>query len=138
MKRNEPVARVMSQNIETAHLGQKVSEVRKLMVQNGFHHVPVVSKNEVVGMITASDILGISVEGIGTDQRSMDSYIDHQFSIESLMKKDLKLIQKSSTVRDAADLLSQGDFHALPVVDENKQLLGIVTSTDLIRYLRDL
>ena len=91
-----------------------------------------------VGREQAADILGISVEGVGSDERSMDAYLDHQFSIEKLMKKDLKTLSLKSTVADAAEILSDGSFHAVPVVDEKDDLLGLVTSTDLIRYLRDL
>ncbi|MBW2425006.1 MAG: CBS domain-containing protein, partial [Deltaproteobacteria bacterium] len=84
------------------------------------------------------DILGISVEGFGSDDRSMDAYLDHQFSIEGLMKKDLQTLPTKSTVADAAEALSDGSIHAVPVVDDKGDLVGLVTSTDLIRFLRDL
>ncbi|NQV23974.1 MAG: CBS domain-containing protein, partial [Rhodopirellula sp.] len=38
--------------------------------------------------------------------------------------------------RDAANVLAHSNFHSLPVVD-GKKLVGLVTSTDLIRYLVD-
>jgi CBS domain-containing protein len=40
----------------------------------------------------------------------------------------------TGTVRDAAQTLSTQGFHSVPVVD-GKKLAGLVTSTDLIRYL---
>ncbi len=66
----------------------------------------------------------------------MDAYLDHQFSVEGLMKKDLKTIPEKSTIADAADALSDGDYHAVPVVNDEGGLVGLVTSTDLIRFLR--
>jgi CBS domain-containing membrane protein len=54
------------------------------------------------------------------------------------MKKDLKTLSTKSTIADAAEVLSDGNFHAVPVVDKDEDLIGLVTSTDLIRYLRDL
>ena len=137
MKRNEPISKIMSTDVQTINTTQKVSDARKIMADGGFHHLPVVSGKKLVGLITASDILGISVEGVGSDQRSMDAYIDHQFSVEGVMKKDLRTIGEGGTIRQAADLLADGDLHALPVID-GENLVGIVTSTDLIRYLRDL
>ena len=138
MKKNEPIDKVLSRDIVTTHLGQKVSDVRKLLSENGFHHMPVVSGKKLIGMISAADILGISVEGVGSDDRSMDAYLDHQFSIESLMKKELKTLPVKSTIADAAEILANGDIHAVPVVDDKGELAGLVTSTDLIRFLRDL
>jgi CBS domain-containing protein len=138
MKKNEKIDRILTREIITVHIAQNVSDVRKIFAENGFHHVPVVSGKKLIGIVSASDILGISVEGVGSDERSMDAYIDHQFSIEGLMKKDLKTLSTKSTIADAAEILSDGKFHAVPVVDENDDLVGLVTSTDLIRFLRDL
>lgn len=138
MKKNIPIEKILTRDVVTVHVGQAVSDVRKLFATQGFHHVPVVSGRKLIGLLSAADILGISVEGVGSDERSMDAYLDHQFSIEKLMKKDLKTLSLKSTVADAAEILSDGSFHAVPVVDEKDDLLGLVTSTDLIRYLRDL
>jgi CBS domain-containing protein len=138
MKKNEKIDRILTREIITVHIAQNVSDVRKIFAENGFHHVPVVSGKKLIGIVSASDILGISVEGLGSDDRSIDAYIDHQFSIEGLMKKDLKTLSTKSTIADAAEILSDGKFHAVPVVDENDDLVGLVTSTDLIRFLRDL
>ena len=138
MKKNEKIDQILTRETVTVHVGQKVSDVRKIFAKHGFHHVPVVSGKKLIGIVSASDILGISVEGVGSDERSMDAYIDHQFSIEGLMRKDLKTLSYRSTIADAAEVLSDGNFHAVPVVDENDGLVGLVTSTDLIRYLRDL
>ena len=138
MKKNEPIDKVLTRDVETVHTGMSVSDVRKLFAERGFHHVPVVSGRKLLGMITASDVLGITVDGVGADDRSMDAYIDHRFSIEEIMTKDLVTLPRKSTIADAADLLSQGTFHAIPVVDDSAELHGLVTSTDLIRYLREL
>jgi CBS domain-containing protein len=136
MKKNEKIDRILTREIITVHVGQKVSDVRKIFAKHGFHHVPVVTGKKLIGIVSASDILGISVEGVGSDERSMDAYIDHQFSIEGLMKKDLKTLSTRSTIADAAEVLSDGNFHAVPVI-EGDDLVGLVTSTDLIRFLRD-
>lgn len=127
----------MTSNPTTVHTQQKPSDVRKIMAEHKFHHVPVVSGEKLLGIISASDMLGVSVEGIETDQRSMDAYLDHQFTIEGLMHSNLKTLTENSTIRDAADALADGSFHALPVVNDAGNLQGIVTSTDLIRYLRE-
>jgi CBS domain-containing protein len=138
VKKNESIKKVLTKDVITTHVGEAVSQVRKTFVKEGFHHMPVVSGKKLIGMVTSSDILGISVEGIPSDARSMDAYLDHQFNIEGLMKKDLKTLPTKSTVADAAEALSEGNFHAVPIVDDEGNLEGLVTSTDLIRFLRDL
>jgi CBS domain-containing protein len=138
MKKNESIEKVLTRGVITTHVGQSVSDVRKTFAREGFHHLPVVSGEKLIGMISASDILGISVEGIPSDQRSMDAYLDHQFSVEGLMNRELRTLPRKASVADAANALSDGTIHAVPVVGDGDRLEGIVTSTDLIRYLRDL
>jgi CBS domain-containing protein len=137
MKKNEPIDQVLTRDVITVHVGQSVSDVRKIFAKNGFHHVPVVSGKKLIGIVSASDILGISVEGVGSDERSMDAYLDHQFSIEGLMQTELKTISMKSYIAEAAEVLADGKVHAVPVVEEKNELVGLVTSTDLIRFLRD-
>ena len=42
MKKNEPIQQILRPDVITVHVGQNVSDVRKLLVEHGFHHVPVV------------------------------------------------------------------------------------------------
>jgi hypothetical protein len=62
---------------------------------------------------------------------------DIELAIEQVMTKDVLTIQHKDTVYDAALLLSENEFHALPVMDED-ELVGIVTTTDLIKFLLTL
>ena len=138
MKKNEPIQQILRPDVITVHVGQNVSDVRKLLVEHGFHHVPVVSGKKLIGLISAANILAVSVHGVGSDQRSMDAYLDNQFSIEGIMQKNVRTLPPNSTIAEVADALSDGSTRAIPIVDDEKNLVGLVTSTDLIRYLRDL
>ena len=51
------------------------------------------------------------------------------------METNLVVINKKATLRQAAEKLSMGNFHALPVVNRRRRLIGIVTSSDLIGEL---
>ena len=88
-------------------------------------------------MLSATDLTKVEIAGWGTDRRSLDAVLDHQFTIEDLMTKEVETLPASAKVREAAELLAQGRFHSVPVVDEGRKLVGLVTSTDLLRYLVD-
>lgn len=137
MKRNEPMSTVMTKDPTTVNVTNKLSEVRKLMADEGIHHVPVVSGTKLVGLISATDMVRLSFSAYGADARAVDAMLDHEFSIEKVMSTDLTTLHEAQHVRDAATALSTGTFHSIPVVDGEKNLVGIVTSTDLIRYLAD-
>ncbi|MCB0321346.1 MAG: CBS domain-containing protein [Bdellovibrionales bacterium] len=137
MKKNEPITKIATKNPYSVHTGQKLSEVRHLFKEKGVHHCPVVSGDKLIGIISATDILALSFEAFGTDERSIDSVLDNRFTIEEVMQADVVSVLENDTVRKAAEILSEGRFHSLPVVSSQGELKGIVTSTDLIRYLVD-
>ncbi len=137
MKKHEPISKIMSTDLITVHHGDPISKVRQLASMHGVHHIPVVSGDQLVGIISWSDILRLSFgDTFETDQRTVDATLDHTFSIEQVMKKNPVSLQETATVRDAAEILARGEFHAVPVVNGGK-LVGIVSTTDLIKYLLD-
>jgi CBS domain-containing protein len=135
MKRHEPISKIMSTNLVTVHHGDPVSKVRQLAAEHGVHHIPVVNGDQLVGIISWSDILRVSFgDTFGTDQRAVDATLDHTFTIEGLMQKNPVTLPETATVREAAEILARGTFHSVLVVHGTK-LVGVVTSTDLIKYL---
>jgi len=135
MKQNDPISHLMNTDLVTVHHGDPISKVRQLMRETGVHHLPVVSGGDLVGIISWSDILNLSFgQAFGADERAVDALLDHSVTLEQVMKKDPVTLPHEGYVRQAAQILADGDFHALPVVS-GKKLVGIVTSTDLIKYL---
>ena len=135
MRKNDPVSHIMTKTIVTLDLSDPVSKARRLFEESGIHHLPVVSGEELVGLLTWTDFLRISFGEFGNqDVRSLDAMLDHTYKIKDVMIANPVTMPASGTVRDAAHILSSQGFHSVPVVD-GKKLAGLVTSTDLIRYL---
>ena len=133
MKRNESVRKIMTANPVTVQLGQSIGQAYEILLEYDFHHVPVLDGTKLVGLITSTDI-GRITYSLGTDDRMTTAVLDHTRFIADVMTRELTFVSPDTTVREAAELLSKGDHHSLPVVDDG-ELVGIVTSTDLIRYL---
>jgi len=134
MKRNESIRHIMTSNPFSVQVGQPVSEVRRLLTDYFIHHVPVVDGRRLVGMIS---LLDLSRHSWGSsDNRGLDALLDHTVQIRDLMQKDPVCLSSQDSIRRAAEILAEGRFHGLPIVDgDNGELLGIVTTTDLIRYM---
>ena len=89
----------------------------------------------LIGIISHTDVLKASVsEVFSQDDKAVDVALDHAVSVKELMTPDPVSVTVNDNVRAAAEVLSEGVFHAVPVV-EGDEPVGIVTSTDLIRYL---
>ncbi len=136
--KKQPITKVMSVDVITVHRGQPLSEVWDILRDNKIHHVPVVDGSKPVGLISATDILKLVYDVDGTDDRMLRAMLNHQFTIDDAMSADLVSLGVNATLQSAAELMSDGSIHSVLVLDAKGELAGIVTSTDLIRYLRDL
>jgi len=135
MKRNERIAKIMTTDPLTANVTTSIFDVQKLMVDNRFHHVPVVSGKKLVGMISATDLARATYEF--ADGTSKQAVLDGTRTVQDVMQQGLVTLKPTDTVREAAETLAQDWFHSLPIVDEDQNLVGIVTTTDLLNYLID-
>jgi len=134
MKRNQPVHEIMSPDPVTVHQQQKVSEVHKLLSERNIHHVPVIDGKRLIGLISSNDLLRVSWGDTDKqDPRQFDALLD-TLTIRQVMREDIVTITRGDTVRKAAELLAQGGYHCLPVLD-GEDLVGVLTTTDIIKYL---
>ncbi|MFO0266629.1 MAG: HPP family protein, partial [Cyclobacteriaceae bacterium] len=58
-------------------------------------------------------------------------------NLSQVMSHKPRVVRAGDDIRAVAKILSEEEFHALPVVDDENEtkLVGIVTTTDVIRYL---
>ncbi len=137
MKKNDSITKIMSTEVSMIQAGQPLSDVRKLMCAAHIHHIPIVNGKKLVGLISFTDLMKINLLISGADERSIDSIIDQQFKIADIMTTNLTTINSKDTIRQASALLAKGNFHSLPVINDEEDVVGIVTSTDFINYLND-
>jgi CBS domain-containing protein len=137
MKKNEAISKIMSSEVVTVHKNQKLSDVRHIICESNIHHVPVVDGSTLVGLISYTDLMKLNIVISGADERTIDAIVDQQFTIQEVMVTELTALTDTDTIRQATKILAEGAFHSLPVIDKQKRLVGIVTMTDLIRYLND-
>lgn len=133
--RTEPVTSVMTRDVLAVPVDAAPSEVRALLRKHTFHHVPVVKGDVVVGILSTVDLAKVSLEAWGVDTPTDDATLDASYELDALMSHDVECLHVEDTVYKATERLADGNFHALPVVDDERRLVGVVTSTDLLRYL---
>ena len=123
----------MTPNPISVNLTNDIEDVVQVFKERNIHHIPVVSGDELVGMISKTDIDRISYVDAYQDENA-NTAVYTALSISQVMTKQVETIQAEDQIKEAAELLARGRYHALPVM-EGKKLSGIVTSTDIINYL---
>ncbi len=129
------VSSIMSKDLITVSYKDDLERAEHLFKTHKIRHIPVVKGDELKGMLSYTDLLRISfADAIGEDEMSIDSVVYNMFTIEQVMVKKVVSMPPTATIKEVAELLTQRDFHSIPIVD-NKKLVGIVTTTDLLKFL---
>ena len=134
MKSRVPVSEIMTKNISALDRSDDLIRAEQLFKRYKIRHLPVVREEQIIGMLSYTDLLKISFADATDDDLDIESVVYNMYSIEQVMTKDLVSVTSKTAISEVAEILADKEFHALPVVDDSI-LVGIVTTTDLIKYL---
>lgn len=136
MKKREPVSHIMTKDVISMDVyNGTLEEAKKTMEDKHIRHIPIVKGQELVGMLSLTDIYRISYGGNFNQEKDVDSVIFSSMSIAQVMKGKPKTVTAQTPIKEVAEQLAVEEFHALPVVDEKGGIEGIVTTTDLVKFL---
>lgn len=117
---------IMTRNPVTVSPQATLRELLSLMTARTFEAIPVCESGSVVGMVTDWDIVtnAPSIEGVNWLQAR---------KVQDVMTPNVVCVSEEEIVEMAAYHMFFHDLDALPVVDDQGQLTGIVTQNDVFR-----
>ncbi len=112
---------VMSEELIVGYVPGTVKEAMKTLAEHDVSGMPILKEDtkKVVGVLTRSDIF-----------RNPD---EDQLAL--VMSKDFLYIDKDEDIKKAAEMLYKYRIHGLPVLNSRKNLVGIISPTDIIKKL---
>ena len=122
------VGDVMTHEVKTLLPEQSFGEVVSLLAGNSFHHVVVAVDGQLLGMVSDRDVF--RQLGLVQDWSSK--------AVGEIMIKNIVTVTAETLLSTAAGLLLERRIHCLPVVNDAGKLVGIVTSTDLLRLFKTM
>lgn len=132
------VKEMMTSPVVTLHPSDKMDKAAEIFESKPFHHIPVVDDDgKVAGIISRHDYYKVlnafTVFSTENSRRANETTLKALLT-RDVMTKQLATIHVNDTIEKAVDMFKENMFHALPVVNENKQLEGILTTFDLLNY----
>jgi CBS domain-containing membrane protein len=135
MDERTPVSTIMTREVVTLNNTDTLENAEQLFKAKKIRHVPIVKGSHVIGILSYTDLLRISfADAFSEDTHEVDTSVYTLFTIEQVMARNLVSVSPNATIKEVAEIFAAKEFHALPVI-ENGTLEGIVTTTDIIKYL---
>jgi len=132
---NASVESVMTSPVHVAAPDDRIAHARRLMVDNGIERLPVLRGGMLSGIISAMDIalflydFRMHVEAKHQQARLENALVEHA------MKLEVFSIEKSASVKEAAEIMYRENIGCLPVIGHVRKIEGIVSRTDLIKTI---
>lgn len=121
---NEKLHTIMTKSVVTARPTDSLSLIKNILFTKGYHHIPVVEGKKLMGIITSFDLMKLD--------KKFSEYDDIQ--VQEVMTKNVVTLYETELVGAAAMIFLKHLFHGLPIINKDKDLVGIVTTHDILKY----
>jgi Zn-dependent protease/predicted transcriptional regulator len=118
------VGHLMTEDVKTVPVNLSVHQLIQKMFEEKHSGFPVLRDGKVVGIVTMEDAQKIP----------QDEY--QNTPVQTIMEKDIHCVKKEDTLFKAFQLLFQKDIGRLIVLDDNGDLEGIITRSDVMTGIR--
>ena len=126
---------LMSTNIVTVEMDDRLSTVKEIFDNTKFHHLLVVDGSKLFGVISDRDLfksLSPNVDTIAATDKDLASL---NKKVHQIMTRNLITLHESSSVKDAVELFNNHKISCIPVINTNHEPVGMLSWRDIMREL---
>ncbi len=113
-------AKIMTKKVITADIDLNIEKALEIMDSQKIKELPVVQNKKYVGMLIYYDLLSENV--------------NRTFKIKDVMKK-VPYVHPKDNIEKTISIMQDVGIGALPVVDEDKKVIGIISDFDILKLL---
>ena len=121
---NEKISTIMIPDVITVEPNDTLDKVKQLLIDEKIEHVPVIDEGTLVGIISYHDLWELN--------KDFKEY--SKIKAKEIMTRKVAFLEADAKIGTAAEIFLENLFHAIPVVDSDKKLIGIITILDVIWY----
>lgn len=121
-EKNRHIRDVMTRNPECVSEKDSLRDVARIMKDQDTGVVPVVDGKKIIGLITDRDIV---VRGLAEGKNLENA------RVTELMTRSVRSVREDASVNEALELMNRAEIRRVAVVDQNDELVGIVSLGDI-------
>ena len=128
---------IMVKDITTLGRNDSLDLADEVMTLGRIRHLPVIDEGRVVGVVSQRDLFKSALAvALGYGETAQKKLLK-TLRVKEVMSEPAIMIFPEATIKEAARLMLESKIGCLPVV-QGHTLVGLVTETDLLRYVVDL
>lgn len=124
---------IMKTDVVTLQYDAKLDFAEEMMYLGRIRHLPVIRQGTLIGIVSQRDLFKASLTSIITNMRDNKKFLN-SIDVKEVMTENLITVSPDCTIEDAAQMLVDNKIGCLPVVENDRKLVGLVTETDFLQY----
>jgi acetoin utilization protein AcuB len=125
------VAEIMTPDPITLNPDDTIGQAEEIMFTNRIRQLPVVVGSQLVGIISDRDLRSFLSGRLFTSSEERDAALNTR--IEAVMSTAPLTVSPDDDLREAIELMIDEKIGGIPVIEEEKGLVGIITYVDVLR-----
>ncbi len=123
----EKISTIMTTQVITLDPDETLEDVRKHLAASKLHHLPVVENKKLIGILSTTDLFKLNLP--------FDEY--KSVKVRDVMVTKVGTLSPDDQIGSAAEIFLYNYFHAVPIVNQNREVVGIITPLDIVRMVHN-
>lgn len=133
---DNPVSEIMTRSVLCVHMNERIDKAIHLFLENHISILPVVNTAGCcVGVVTLKDV--VASEKVQIDRRDAQLKSVTELPVGDVMSADFVWIGEDESIAASVKKTLEKSIHHLLVLDENRCLVGVVSSVDILKQLHE-
>ena len=128
------IEKLMTRRVVSVSMDEKLSRLREIFGNTRFHHILVIERGRLKGVISDRDLLKTLSPYLDTAAETAHDAATLNHRAHQIMSRTPIVVSPSADVHEAISLFNNHNISCLPVVD-NDQVVGILTWRDILKAL---
>lgn len=132
------IRNIMATEIVTVELDDTLAAVKEIFDNTGFHHLLVAANGKLAGVVSDRDLLKALSPNIGTLIETEKDVATLNKRVHQIMSRELVTLPPDASIYDAVHVFNVHTVSCIPVVDEARRPVGIVSWRDIFKAIERL
>jgi len=130
------ISQIMSTRVVSVHMDDSLQSLRELFAATGFHHLVVVNDNVLKGIISDRDLMKAVSPFVDTISERMLDRATLDKKAHQIMTREVIALTSNDSIYTAITLFNQNKISCIPIINEKKHPVGIVSWRDVMKYMQ--
>ncbi|GMM68084.1 MAG: CBS domain-containing protein [Pseudomonadota bacterium] len=130
------ISQIMSTRVVSVHMDDSLQSLRELFAATGFHHLVVVNDNVLKGIISDRDLMKAVSPFVDTISERMLDRATLDKKAHQIMTREVITLTSNDSIYTAITLFNQNKISCIPIINEKKHPVGIVSWRDVMKYMQ--